>query len=483
MKFDFFKRINPNDYLLLLFVIAAGCLVGYQPERFLLLFVCACLGLIILYAFIRMGFQRWAILLVTFISFGLEIFPWHLLGIEAYRKLGFTIIICLILLIKSLTDNHFAGKLIKRSMNLIPVVVFFILAAVSYAYTPAVVYGKSKLILLLSHLPEMVFFASMLDVENLQDLKNGILLAGFVAIAAILFNVTLHDSTLTRLGVLGKEGAINLARILGMCAFTSFVMTFVSRKLEQKVFYLLLSFVCFGFILGTATRQAFFSLLIGVMVFIVIISIANPRRLFQGLSAVGIISLTILLLNISSIEIFRFGSNRIFQFVGQFIKNPILAIASNKRIEIGLFSSALDLFQENPIFGGGLGSFAVYFSGVDARLYPHNIILEILAEMGLVGMLIFIGLLFIIGFFIIKSVRLKNIDLNHRLGLVFGLWLITFTNAQFSGDISSNRLFWVLTSILISTDIITKNRLTHQAFVATDKTQDDPGAEIRLNGA
>ena len=50
------------------------------------------------------------------------------------------------------------------------------------------------------------------------------------------------------------------------------------------------------------------------------------------------------------------------------------------------------------VFGNGIGSFGVLYNQIDARAYPHNILLEIFFEMGIIGLGLF--LLFVMYIFI-----------------------------------------------------------------------------------
>ncbi|MDG1682237.1 MAG: hypothetical protein P8H49_03695 [Flavobacteriaceae bacterium] len=45
------------------------------------------------------------------------------------------------------------------------------------------------------------------------------------------------------------------------------------------------------------------------------------------------------------------------------------------------------------VFGNGIGSFGILYNQIDARAYPHNIILEIFFEMGIIGLGLFLLLL------------------------------------------------------------------------------------------
>ena len=68
-----------------------------------------------------------------------------------------------------------------------------------------------------------------------------------------------------------------------------------------------------------------------------------------------------------------------------------------------IFSSPL-----NIIFGTGIGSFGLLTLGEDIKEYPHNFILEIWCELGLVGLSIFILLMI----FIFRKIKLSKTGLN-----------------------------------------------------------------------
>lgn len=65
---------------------------------------------------------------------------------------------------------------------------------------------------------------------------------------------------------------------------------------------------------------------------------------------------------------------------------------------IFLFSQAIQLWTHDIstiLFGGGVKSFPIFIYQNNFGVYPHNIFLEILSELGLVGLIIFLKILFI----------------------------------------------------------------------------------------
>ena len=100
-------------------------------------------------------------------------------------------------------------------------------------------------------------------------------------------------------------------------------------------------------------------------------------------------------------------------------------------IRLDLYKQAFFLFVEKPFFGHGFGSWAD-ISNTKFK-YPHNIVLELMAETGFIGLLFFILIIFFS--------RGNNLQLN-TISL-FGVIALLF-----SGDFSYFR--YVLLFILLS---------------------------------
>jgi O-antigen ligase len=91
----------------------------------------------------------------------------------------------------------------------------------------------------------------------------------------------------------------------------------------------------------------------------------------------------------------------------------------------------LEMFYQSPLFGMGIGNFGLAYGDINILKYPHNLLIEILAELGLFGFILFI--LFILSVF-------KN---SNKRGFLTMTFIFFIFNAMFSGDISTNNhLFW-----------------------------------------
>lgn len=103
---------------------------------------------------------------------------------------------------------------------------------------------------------------------------------------------------------------------------------------------------------------------------------------------------------------------------------------------------AVTLWLTRPILGHGCGSFPLLVGFRDARLHPHNIVLEIAAEMGLVGL----GLFTALNVYALKLLgTLQRVRSDPWRMLVLMLYAGALVNAMVSGDLHDNRsLFLVI---------------------------------------
>jgi O-antigen ligase len=117
-------------------------------------------------------------------------------------------------------------------------------------------------------------------------------------------------------------------------------------------------------------------------------------------------------------------------------------------VRLDLYDVALDMFSRSPIVGGGTGSFPFETStipGLSELDYPHNIVLQFVAEYGLLGLAIFVCL----------TVSACRVVRGISRPVIFGLSTIYFAalfEAMISGGLE-NRLFWGLTFLAIALPI------------------------------
>ncbi|MER8595868.1 O-antigen ligase family protein [Mesorhizobium sp. M1182] len=108
--------------------------------------------------------------------------------------------------------------------------------------------------------------------------------------------------------------------------------------------------------------------------------------------------------------------------------------ATNSNVgRLEFIASSWELFQQNPLFGYGTHP---------PFGYPHNMFVEILQAMGLLGMAIFVGVF-------VKIAMAVRFLADRRLVLLPLLATQAFVGAQFSGSLWGSASLWIVVTVLI----------------------------------
>lgn len=108
------------------------------------------------------------------------------------------------------------------------------------------------------------------------------------------------------------------------------------------------------------------------------------------------------------------------------------------------FRSAMLHWFDSPIIGHGIGSYPLLDGVGDIKHYPHNIILEILIELGLVGLLFFCAMLFVS----LSQGRIQRNMANGFVIVALSFVIFTFFTAQVSIDLADNRQLFMSLGLL-----------------------------------
>jgi O-antigen ligase len=110
-----------------------------------------------------------------------------------------------------------------------------------------------------------------------------------------------------------------------------------------------------------------------------------------------------------------------------------------------LWSLAWTLFREHPLLGTGTGSYA-FFQRID--LFPHNLFLELGAEVGILG--IVAVLLVVVGATaaLVRAYRRVPRD-RGDVALVAALLVAAFVNAMVSSDVAGNNGLWLAAGLAV----------------------------------
>jgi O-antigen ligase len=108
----------------------------------------------------------------------------------------------------------------------------------------------------------------------------------------------------------------------------------------------------------------------------------------------------------------------------------------------GIYSFTLTEAVSNPdgIGWGGFATVAWRWGSDGDRIYPHNILLELLVEGGVIA---FLGFALVFTFAVWRGTRSYLLSKDRVECVALGVYLYALTNAQFSSDLVGNRMLWV----------------------------------------
>lgn len=249
----------------------------------------------------------------------------------------------------------------------------------------------------------------------------------------LCFALALYKGRNADIGILNDvAGASHLLVGYTMSALFAFnLLQFINnKKLLSKIFYLCLMALNILLIVFSGSRGS----LVSIMLIFLIASfkyLFNRKRIFMFVIIAFLVSG--LLKVISTNQNFEFATARILSAL-----NTSQDQSSQERY--GLYDIAIQAFKDSPIIGNGVGSFS---HEVGKYYYPHNIVLELLNDFGLIGIIVAI-ILFAIIFKQCKS--LLKADIKYHF-LVF-LFINCFVQLIFSGSYLVSSQFWVISTLI-----------------------------------
>jgi len=321
--------------------------------------------------------------------------------------------------------------------------------AVGISYSRAPLYGMSKTILVASY-----FWVLGILIYNLVDglsagkaFLNGLLLGGIllVGIAAFEFGNPIQlvrgANRFFRLRF-GEDGnPIMLARHLALALTVTLTYVAVRRKWMDLLWSIPLGLLTCAYLIATGSKGPLLALLTSL--------VCAPIFLVRGI--VARLSLAILILSISIM-----GGILLLELLPKdFIQERFIDKIQNLSLRLPAYQAAIYAILNSDalefVIGHGTGDFGYLDLGRDDRAYPHNMLLEVAYENGLVGIAL---LLVALALPLVATMRAaqQRIAFNQR-ALLAGLtasYIAAVINAQFSGDLGANLLIGMFGAATVS---------------------------------
>lgn len=269
-----------------------------------------------------------------------------------------------------------------------------------------------------------------------------------IPLSVVAIGIALFTSESRLLGVGGETSYQGLGRMAGM-GFAVVVANTrhlrLGRRRRWVVNGLLIALLVFA-VIATGARQA----VLGSMVAIAYSfsyrspSIKKPRVFSPIRGALMILIATAILL----LLVATWGRDLPGVGGGTRISDTVEAVASGDLLldeRFVLWKGGLSDWASHPLTGIGFGNFALV---TDSATYehPHNVVIEMAAELGLLGIIMGVGLLFIPLKLALGGRSRGGIALVAGSAFVFLL-----TTASVSGDLADNRMLFAVGSVMATT--------------------------------
>ncbi len=121
---------------------------------------------------------------------------------------------------------------------------------------------------------------------------------------------------------------------------------------------------------------------------------------------------------------------------------------TSAQARLAVMRDAWELFVTRPLFGWGIGAVSAFGAGREQE-YPHNILLELAAEMGLVGLGLYLTLFGMVFLRLLQKIGQRGNKQALWLTLI-AILLFTMLNAMVSGDLNANRDLFMFSGLVIA---------------------------------
>ena len=332
---------------------------------------------------------------------------------------------------------------------------------ISFFYTDSAIYAKDKLIRFCVITAWSFFgvFYLLKSQESLKRFFKGIaLITSIITVIALieLFNSIRNGSYNGTIFILNTD-YLALGRSVGLGLITLICFKWYDVEKPSKIVSLII-IIMFIVVLFGGGKMPLIATIISLFVVILLSTKLTNKNTKNGLTLTvnkGTKRLfnNLVLFTLCFIPLYSTG------LVGKIFRRLSSMFQGNDESTLAreyLYGIALQMMHNNFFLGAGWGTFSLYYNGMDEKIYPHNIFLEIGAENGVFALLIFIILIL----FSIKSgyITYKNIHkkLNAYQYTIIASAVFFFFNANTSGDITDNKILFTYSAILCISPYITK---------------------------
>mgnify|MGYP006077533511 CR=1 FL=1 len=356
--------------------------------------------------------------LTIIISFNLITYCLSLIGIK------FSVAYAVSFFIFSILFVSLKGGIRAFRFNRLSLLFFFLLIVLINLITTQVDYGFTKFQLLISRM-----FLGLLILQLFLNIGYRINEKFVIGLGILISIVLLYQASLTNfifrtsMIIVESEKTRIILGVIEDSRSLLFILIYTIVKFKKSPFYFFSISLFLAGILVTQTKQTLLIIFLFIIPYVILNNKKN--RDLRSLKRAGMIVIAfiivILMYNFDFVEDIYSAAPRLLEL------QENISNYNDRDARGGMISWAFNLFLEKPLFGWGFGYTDQAYS------YPHNIILELLAELGIVGFLVF-TVYFTHAYLTLRDKKLK-------------LFVIAFSVLSlFSGNIMQNYFLFIALS-------------------------------------
>lgn len=324
-------------------------------------------------------------------------------------------------------------------------IVFACFVLLSYLWTPGKLYSTQKLLYIWTLvLWSLAAPALIISVDPARLKRLGIT---YIFLSLIVAIEAITQYLLTGGGFISVFGSnyLGMGRVIGL-AFLVIVAYFIfeARNNYEKLLALSIASLYLWLMLIGGGRGPFLAASLSALIPLFFAIHVNLGRHTITLRryVVPVLILVIVAILLSS---YLINNGQMTQTFSRLLVLTQTGMGDSVGARLQHFGHAIECWKQAPVFGHGIGSWPVINSGIDMRGYPHNIILEILVELGMLGVFIFLLIIF---YAVSLLAPLKSIgDQPIKVVLIMVTVYMLF-NSMVSGDIPDNRLLFTCIGLM-----------------------------------
>jgi O-antigen ligase len=337
---------------------------------------------------------------------------------------------------------------IEVSFQTVWLIIFYLISLVSSMWAFSYVLSINTADLLLKNVLILFLFINYLESRKKIDFTiKSIVIAGLYLSFYVLFNLdysTIGEGRFAIEYFNANTVGINVA-ISVLCCIYLFVV-------NRNLYYLLITIPLIIVIIISGSRKAFFALVFGVIIFLVVRS-KKHKATSIAISLIFILLSFWIVIEVPLLyKILGYRIEGLFSMFSGVGNTESSAMARNMMIEFGW-----QKFKENPLFGYGIDNYRILFNDYAlSSTYSHNNYIELLIGIGFIGTIFYYSMhIFLLGFLSkkINDRDSENVDL-----IAFSLTLILLILFLDIGMVSYNLKIYQLIIVLIYSAAFIKDK-------------------------